>query len=265
MGSAVAKKKRYPSAVAVERAAEILFLLAERDFASVTELAMEARLSASAVHRILTALKRKGLVEQDPTSEKYELSWGVLALGRKLADRDQLRPIAFPFMTHLRDLSTETVTLYVRSGFERICIEQVESPQEIRYRAEVGRLHPLYAGASGHVLLAFMRPDQLEEYFTSVQLQRLTPFTLSDRKKLERELKRVRGQGYATASQDRLAGLAGIAAPVFDKFGETNAAIAIGGPDGRITSSAIDSWVEPLTEAAREISARIRGGLPAGV
>lgn len=257
------EKKTYPSAVAVERAADILALLAERSSASVMELAAGAEVSGSAVHRILTALRRKGLVEQEAMSERYRLSWGVLTLARSLVNRDQLRAVALRYMTELRDLTKETVTLYARSGFERVCVEQVESTQEISYRAEIGRSLPLYAGASGLALLAHVPPDELDDFLRSVELQSITPFTLSDRAKLERELSDIREKGYALASNDRLLGLAGISAPILDIAGHATAVITIAGPVERLLNEHLDSWIQALRHATAEISQLTRGA-PSG-
>jgi DNA-binding IclR family transcriptional regulator len=253
-------KRSYPSAIAVERAADLLALLAERNSASVMELAEAADLSGSAVHRILTALKRKGLVEQDAASERYALSWGVLTLARSLVNRNQLRTLALRHMTLLRDLTAETVTLYVRSGFERICVEQVEGTHEIRYRAEIGRSLPLYAGASGLALLAHVSPDELDAFFRSVTPERITPATITERADLERVLAEIRDRGYALASNDRVSGLAGLSAPVFDGAGAAGAVITIAGPAERIVEADVSGWIAALVGAADDVSHVLRGG-----
>jgi DNA-binding IclR family transcriptional regulator len=222
------------------------------------ELAAAADLSGSAVHRILTALKRKGLVEQDPASERYQLSWGVLKLARALVNRDQLRTVALPHMTNLRDLTGETVTLYARSGFERICIEQVEGTHEIRYKAEIGRSLPLHAGASGLALLAQVAPDELDAFFAATKLDALSEDTITTRRALEQALADIRARGYSIASNDRVAGLAGLSAPVFDGTGAT-AVITIAGPADRILHTDVDAWTDALVRAADDVSRVLRG------
>ena len=82
------------SALAVERAADVLFLLARLGDVSISELAAATDSSASAVHRILTALRNKGLVEQDPDTQHYELSRAVLRLAKSLSSRADVRRIS---------------------------------------------------------------------------------------------------------------------------------------------------------------------------
>src|SRR5439155_11828542 len=79
------------SALAVQRAAEIMFLLAEWGDGSVSELSETTGSTGSAVHRILTALKRKDLVAQDDDSQRYSLAWSVLSLSRSLSARADVR------------------------------------------------------------------------------------------------------------------------------------------------------------------------------
>jgi IclR family KDG regulon transcriptional repressor len=251
------------SAVAVERAVDVLFLLAERGESSVTDLARAIGSSASAVHRILVALRRKGLVEQRSETEGYRLSWSVLALGRSLNARGNLRSAAVPFMTELRDLAGETVSLNVRIGHERMCIDQVESTQEVRWVPPIGVPSPLYAGATGWVLLAHSSAAELKRYFATVKPAQLTEFTVVDPKVLRQELETVRTQGYAVSLQDRTVGLAGISAPIFDSSGAAVAAITIGGRAERFVPKNVGRWAPALKEAAARITELIGGRRPA--
>jgi DNA-binding IclR family transcriptional regulator len=254
-----AVKKTYPSAVAVEKAADILACLAEQKSASVMELASAVRLSGSAVHRILTALKRKGLVEQDTESDRYVLSWGLLALARSLVNQDQLANVALHYMTPLGAFTGETVTLYARSGFERICVEQVESAHEISYRAEIGRSLPLYAGASGLTLLAFVPPAQLDEYLRTISLEPLTEQTISDERSLRLKLEAIRAAGHCFAKNDRVLGLAGLSAPIPNEDGTASAVVTIAGPAERIEQADLAAWTTALAEACTEIAAILHG------
>jgi DNA-binding IclR family transcriptional regulator len=249
-----AKQRPYASAVAVERAVDALFIIAERGEVTLTELARTLGSSGSAVHRILTALKKKGLIEQSSDNGRYLLSWSILALTQRLTAEADLRSLSLPFMIKLRDLANETVTINVRSGFSRVCIDQVEALHEVRWRQEIGRISPLYAGATGKAILAYLRPDELKEFFQTVTLEKLTPYTSVGRREVMQKLERIRGQGYALGSQDRILGVAGISAPIFNRLGHVVGALTIAGPAERCTQERLRSWVDALTDATRQIS-----------
>lgn len=248
------KVKSYPSAVAVERAVELLYLLADRGEASLPVLARDIGSSRSAVRRILTALRRKGLVEVDPVTDHYSLSWLVLSLARSRQDRVSLREVALAPMTELRDLTQETVTLNVKSGFQRVCIEQLEGLQEIRWQGEIGRIDILYAGAGGKSLLAYLPPDELGRYLEQVKRRQLTPYTLIDQDQLERELAEIRSRGYALGGQDRQLGVTGVAAPIFNDAGSAFASITVAAPAERGTRDQLEAWAPAVMSAAVRIS-----------
>jgi IclR family transcriptional regulator, acetate operon repressor len=242
------------SAVAVERAADLLFLIAERGDASLTDLARAIGSSGSAVHRILTALKNKGLIQQTSENGPYSISWSIFVLTQRLSAQADLRKISRPYLVSLRDRTEETVTLSVRTGFERICIDQVEGLHEVRWHQQIGQISPLYTGATGKALLAFLEPDERAEFFRTVKLQKVTPYTIIKRKDLVAELETIAAQGYATGTQDRVIGVSAMSAPIFDQAGRAAAALTIAGPLARCSPKSMTSWAGPLTEAARAIS-----------
>jgi DNA-binding IclR family transcriptional regulator len=247
-------ERQNASALAVERAAEIMFLLAEWGDGSVSELAEATGATGSAAHRILTALRRKDLLEQDPDSQRYALSWAVLGLARSLSARADVRTLAYPHMVRLREITDETITLNARSGFERVCIEQLESQHEVRWVAEIGRILPLHSGVTGKVLLAFATPKEIQSYLRSVDSGRRSGPDVPDSATLGSELEQIRQRGYALAQRDRVRGIAAISAPIREPGGIVTASLTIAGPAERCTHDKLRSWVPDLTKATQEIS-----------
>jgi DNA-binding IclR family transcriptional regulator len=250
-------QRRTSSSVAVERAVDVLFVIAEHGQVTVSDLARSLGSSGSTVHRILMALKKKGLVHQTSENGSYALSASTFALTIPANRRSDPRSVSAPFMEQLRDLTEETITLSARLGFERVYIHQTEGPHEIRRIAEIGRVSPLYVGATGKAILAHLEPHELDRYFEVTQLTQLTPFTIIERDQLLKELDGVRKRGYCIASDDNQLGVAGVSAPIFDANGHAGAALTIGGPSDRCTPESLIEWVEPLLDAAREISTRL--------
>lgn len=264
MGPSEASERPYSSAIAVERAADLLFLIAEREQASLNELARAIGSSGGAVHRILIALKRKGLIQQTTENGPYSMSWSILALTQRLTAEADLRTVSRPHMVALRDLTGETVTLNVRSGFDRVCIDQAEGPHEVSWRQDIGKISPLYAGATGKVLLAYLSPEELKGYFHAVKPQRLTQFTVVRRDDIRRELQAIRKHGYAFGTQDRIIGVAGVSAPIFDAGGRAAATLTIAGPAERCTPEKRERWVAPLIAATEQISQFVADAALAG-
>jgi DNA-binding IclR family transcriptional regulator len=154
-------------------------------------------------------------------------------------------------MTHLRDEIGETVSLYIRSGNERIRIQAVESTQSIRNVAIVGKTYPLYVGASGKVLLAFSEPSLTDEVISTIE-----PAGTADQSALRNELLKVRVQGYATSIQERDPAAAALAVPVFDRNGVI-AALSISGPASRFSCDKMETCLPLLLSSAKHIMQHI--------
>jgi DNA-binding IclR family transcriptional regulator len=242
------------SAVAVERAVDVLFLIAENGEQSITELARTVGSSGSVIHRILVALTRKGMVEQRSDTERYALSWSILGLSSSLTKRTNLRTASLPFMVDLRDLTGETVCLGVRVGFQRMAVEQVESLHEVRWVANIGARLPLHMGATGKALLAYMNPAEMPTYLSNFHPVKVTPDTITDRDVLRRELENIRRHGFAISANDRIAGLGGISAPIFDGSDAAIAVLTIAGRAERLSPSLLRNWAAPLLDATSKIS-----------
>ncbi len=228
--------------------------LGDRGEATLTELARELGHGKTAVLRILNALVRQELVQQDRASGAYSLSWRVLVLARLLANKAQVRSLALPHMIALRDLTSETVTLNGRIGHQRVCAEQVESPHELRWHTEVGTVAPLYGGSTGKMFLATFDSADLDEYFAEVELERSTPQTITDPAVLRAQLEEIREQGYCYDHDSRVSGVAGLSAPILDDSGTAAAVLTIGGPTDRFERADLDRWRERLVAATTELT-----------
>ncbi len=166
----------------IERAADVLFLFAgDRAHLGVTEIAEELSISKAVVHRILTSLRDRDLVTSDPVSRKYSLGPAVLELAARYRDNLDVRPFALEAMERLSEATNETATLSIRSGWQRIYIDQVTPPLEVKMTVKLGVHHPLHAGSSSKAFLAFLSPEEQDAFFASSELEAVTPATLTER------------------------------------------------------------------------------------
>jgi IclR family transcriptional regulator, pca regulon regulatory protein len=122
----------------------------------------------------------------------------------------------------------------------------------------VGTRFPAYATSMGRVLLAGMTDAELDEYLSKVDMQRLTPKTLTTPTALRAELAKVRAQGFAMVDQELEEGLRSAAAPIRDRSGKVIASLNISAHASRTSLEAMRrTLVPPLLAAAARISADI--------
>lgn len=250
-----AARSESQSVRSVERALEILLLFSlEQQELSITEIARHVELPKSTVHRLLTALQNKGFIQQNPENQKYALGMVLLHLGHLVAEQLDIRRVAKPLMRRLERGTGETVNLNVVRDGCRVCVEKVESHQDVRHFVEIGRRLPLYCGSAGKVLMAYMDPDEVEEIVERTALRPYASHTITDPEALRQELTAIRRRGYATSSNERVEGASSVSAPVRDSTGRVVASLTISGPSFRFTPEKVLSFVDQVVQAARELS-----------
>jgi DNA-binding IclR family transcriptional regulator len=246
-----------PSQVqSVDRAIAILYLLAQRGNAGVTEVATELGVHKSTAFRLIAALENWSLIEQNGERGKYHLGRGVLRLAAATAARLELPTECRPVCRRLAAELGEAVDVAILDSGEATSVLQEYAPSAITGRNWLGQRTPLHATASGKVLLACSDATTVKEILTS-ELRRYTPHTITEPKSLEAELAKVREQGWASTTEELEIGLNAVAAPVRDGTGEVVAAVGVSGPSYRLTAESFPAVAAHLVEGAGEISARL--------
>lgn len=239
----------------VGKATDVLTILADsgRDV-SAREISVLTDVPKSTAQRLLQALEASGMVRQDPSSRRYGLGPRTLTLGMAYLARTDVRSQALPYMIQLRDEIDETIALAVRAGSSRIYVEQIESRSELKAKAEIGRLYPLWAGASGRVLLASLSRDELIRFTADVgeaAFTHVTPPTLDG---LISQIEETRQRGHAWAFEETIRGVHTIAAPIRSSMSEV-AVLSVSGPSTRFSEALMEKATAPLVAAAKAVSA----------
>ncbi len=226
----------------------------DRPDLGVREAARMVGLSSSTAGRLMAAMKDIGLLNQNSTTRTYSLGGKVLSWAGVYTANLDVRKLALPLMEQLHQESRETISLYVLEGNERVCVERLESPHNVRIVARIGRRLPLFAGSAGKVFLAFVSISRRKALLDSMTLEPLTPRTIAQRDVLEAELDKIRALGYAVSYGEWILEASGVAAPVYNQDGEVAAALTISGPTQRFTEENTEKYSRMVTRVAHEIS-----------
>lgn len=227
----------------------------DRPELGVRETARIVNLSSSATGRLMVAMKELGILSQNPATKAYSIGPRVLTWAGVYLATSDIRNVALPYLHELQQETRETISLYVLEDNERVCIERLESTQNVRFVApRVGRRLPLHAGSAGKVMLAFLADARRENIISSGSLSRLTEKTIVDPDKLREELAVIRQQGVAVSDGEWILDAAGTAAPIFDRNGDVIAALTISGPTQRFTEDTLPGYIEKVIRTARQIS-----------
>ena len=220
-------------AAAVDRALTLLAAFRQGDVSlSLAELAARTQLYKSTVLRLLASLEHARLIQRLDDGS-YGLGSEVARLNAVYAASFSLDRVVLPVMRVLVAATRESAAYHVVHGDARLCLYRVDSPQPVRDHIKAGDVLPLDRGTGGRVLMAYGAKP-------------VSPLTASDKNLYAR----IREQGYFSELGDRLAGVAGISAPVFKADGSLAAALTLTMPTERYD----DRHVQKVLEAARTLS-----------
>ena len=220
---------------------------------SFAELAAATGLSKPAVRRVLLTLQHLGYAQSWGT--RFGLTPKVLGLGYAYLSSLNLTDVAQPLMEALTDQLRESTALVTLDGTDVVYVSRVHRHRISSITLVVGTRLPAYATASGHVLLADLKADVLEEYFSRADLRPLTARTLTSRTALKKRLSLVRSRGWDAVNQELETGRRSAAAPIRDAGGSVVAALSFScGTSERSFEQMIEELVPALLETAAKLS-----------
>ena len=226
----------------------------------VSDLSRVVGLSRSTTHRYVATLAALGYLQQDADTRKYRLGPRVLDLGFSAINSMELRHICAPHLRALSDSTGHTVNMAVLDGSDIVYIERCRAPgpREIDLNLHVGSRLPAYCTSMGKVLLAFLPARERSALLDGATLTRRGPNTITAKRKLLKELERVRQTRLAVNNEELAYGLRSIAAPVWSQTGDVVAGINIAVHRSLVSMDELLERLAPaLVDTAGEISARI--------
>lgn len=241
----------------VDRALNVLELLARWGDGGVSEVAAELDVHKSTAFRLLGALESHGLVEQTEDRGKYRLGFGLVRLAGAVSVRMDITKMARPVAERLAEEIGETVNIAVLREHYAVNVDQALGPASVTTQNWVGQLTPLHATSSGKVLLANADDNERGRLVKHTGLPAFTADTITTVGELEKELQKVRENGYATTIGEYEDGLNAVAVPVLDADGTVVAALSASGPSYRFTPNRIEMLVPTIKEAGMQVSHRL--------
>ena len=197
--------------------------------AGVTELADRTELPKSTVARMLNALEREQVVEQDEFGGEYRLGAALGELAGASGPGRNLIAAARPHLWDLTEITGETSGLSVLDRGQVLYLDHYESNEEVQVRSWTGERLAPHLVPSGLVMLA----DKPESYLGSVfrkQLIVTTERSVVDPEEIRVRLSEIRKIGYQWIFAEFDESINSVAAAVTDHTGKTVAALHLHGP-----------------------------------
>lgn len=213
---------------------------------SAAEIASALAIPVSSLSYLLGTLVERGYLARSGRLHSPGPALGRLNPSEAAsAISDRVYPVVRSISLQLN----ETVSFFVRHGYEMEAIAGEVAPQALRYTIEVGRLIPLHAFAAGKAILATFDEEELASYFASVERTAFTSSTLTSEAELRKELALIARAGIARTIEEYTPGIIGIGRAV-RAGGIVLGAISVAIPLARTSPQLEDRAAGLLAQAA---------------
>jgi IclR family acetate operon transcriptional repressor len=243
---------------ALEKALDVLEAIgAAPEGLGQSELADHLALPRTTVYRLLATLVARGLVRRDPLRKVYCLGFRCFEMARQAYAMPDLVAAAALELRALRDLTGETTYLATLDGREVISLERCDGAHSQRSAAVLGQRKPVYCTSQGKAILSVMPDEARDAIVREAVLKPLTPLTITDRRRLQAELRITRARGYAIDDEEIVLGVRCVGAPIVDGAGQVRGAISVAGPAYRLTRARLELLGPEVAEAGRRVGAQL--------
>jgi len=178
---------------------------------------------------------------------------------------ETLKAIAIPFLLAIKDKMTETYGLSVFDAkhLKNLIIYSIRGPDYTCFSFKDKTATPLHTSAPGKTLVAFLPEKRRAALLRRLPLDRLTPNTITDRKRFEAHLAQIRKDGYATDLAEEISCCHCGGVPILAPDGTPVGALWLSGIDTRLRPKALLAGIRTLQSAARRIEAELARTLAA--
>lgn len=244
---------------ALDKAIDVLMAVVDaEDGLGQAALSERLALPRTTVYRLLATLVARGLLRRDPSRKVYTLGARCFDMGRKARATPDLVAAAAIELRALRDLTGETTYLAALDGQEVVSLERYDGAHGQRSAAALGQRKPLHCTSQGKAILGALPAEARDALVRELRLEALTPRTLTDRRRLQAELRITAARGWAMDDEEIVLGVRCVGAPVVDAEGRVHGAISVAGPAWRITRQRAELLGPEVAEAARRIGGQMR-------
>jgi DNA-binding IclR family transcriptional regulator len=230
---------------------------------SLKEIAAAAKMAASNTHRYMVSFMRADLVRQNVHTGQYDLGPFALHLGLATLARMDSMEIATQVLYELRAEVDMSVTVSVWTPDGPVMVRWLDASHPVTVNQKPGSHSPMLNSASGRVFLAYEAPEKVKVVLAAeLRLRRSRKEQrLVSMEEVEALRAEVRRHGMGRSIGERVPGINGLSAPVFDALGQLALTISTVGLEHDLDPS-YDGRIAVALRAATERASILLGYRP---
>lgn len=213
----------------VNNALEVVECFVSADEIGIREIAEKLHVGIASAARLVASLESYGYLQQNPNTKKYRLGTRFLYWASLSKDRNEIVYLLQPYLEHVAEQFQATAHLSVWDKDKVLILRKIIRGQVVTMSSREGSTLPAHACAMGKCLLAFRNEDEVNDFINSNKFETYTENTITDRKKLLKEIAQVKKNGYAIDNEEASIGLYCVAIPLTDRRNRVVAACSLSG------------------------------------
>jgi len=236
---------------------EVLEVIAAHGPISLQDMSERIEFPKSTTQRCIKTLKDYGWIKaESPTGNpKWILSNQFLSLTPTNHLVSDLHRIAKPYLYNIRDYCNETTFLSTYDTNVMTVIEFVDSLHPVRLVGGMGSRIPAHNSSTGRACLALLSGEALTKVLPNPILAvDQTPIDLSS---FEKELKRIKKQGYARVDKDWSSELIHLGCAITDSKSNPIGGLCVSIPKHRHENIDEPKLINELITACHDISTNL--------
>src|SRR5271165_3961551 len=210
-----------------------------RDGINLAELSRRVGLHNSTTFHLVKTMVSLGYIRQLKDDKRYRIGRPLFALAANALDEIEMVSLATPVLEDLSRETGESGHFAVPMGDSVVVIARTAGPGAFQLTERVGVVRPAHCTALGKVILAALKPEQLDGFLKRAQLSPVTPNSITDAGALRKNIEDVRQSGIAFDDGEFNPEVRCIAVPVKDFTGQIMGAVGVSGPIWRLNIQAL--------------------------
>jgi DNA-binding IclR family transcriptional regulator len=248
--------KRTYVAPALEKGLDILELLAlEPGGLTKAEIARRLGRTSSEVFRMLVCLEARGYISRPKGDEFIHLTLRLFQMALEHPPAKRMITEALPIMREAARAINQSCHLAVVDDGQVVILAQVDSPASQGFYVRAGSTVELMEAGSGHVILAFQKPDNRTHIVDRwrERTRKKVPADLDD------HLARICETGFEVRPSYVVEGVVDVSCPILDNFSQAIAAITVPYIGRASQRTSIETVQKHLRQVSEQITQAIGG------
>ncbi len=238
----------------VERVLQIVEILAgsQRPM-SVSDLAETLEIPIPSMYRLLDQLQNLGFIQLDLPG-KVTCGKRTYKLAMDLWRNSHFKTERLAILQQLSAQIGETVGIALMQDLDVVYIDRVMSDWPLQIYLPVGTHVPIWASASGKLLLSQLSNEKCERIIDKMSIHALTTNTQTNKKQLMQTIATTRDTGVGIDNEEFIPGMVACSVLIPNNENQAFATVFTHGPTVRKSLEELLSYVPVMRTAANELS-----------